>query len=184
MRELALNILDIAQNSITAQAENVKITVCADFRNDSLIIRIDDDGKGMSEEFLKRVIDPFTTTRTTRKVGMGIPLFKFASESAGGKFEITSKENVGTSVIASFKISHIDRMPLGDVADTMAMLIRNSKNVDFEFNYIVDENKFEFSTREVKKILGCDDISDYTTIEYIKEMIQENINTVNGGKEL
>ena len=111
MEELALNILDIACNSVRAKASLIRIDVAADTKKDVLQISVSDDGKGMSEEFLKTVTDPFATTRTTRKVGMGIPLFKMAAESADGAFAITSKVGVGTTTKASFALSHIDRMP-------------------------------------------------------------------------
>lgn len=118
MRELSLNILDIVENSVRAGATLIKVSVIA--KDGFLTIEIADDGKGMSEEFLRSVTDPFTTTRTTRKVGMGIPLFKMAAETANGSFDIKSKLGAGTTVTAKFEIDNVDRAPLGNLAETAA----------------------------------------------------------------
>ena len=115
MRELSLNVLDIAQNSIAAGASLTEITVEEDTAADRVVIIVKDDGRGMTPEQVRRVSDPFYTTRTTRKVGMGIPLFRMAAEMAGGGLTIDSTPGVGTTVTASFVRSHIDRMPLGDM---------------------------------------------------------------------
>ena len=117
MRELALNVLDITENSLSAGAKLIQITLDIRFSADTFSITIEDDGCGMSEEMLARVTDPFTTTRTTRKVGMGLPLFRYSAESTGGSFSITSKEGEGTRVCAVYHIGHIDRIPLGDFAE-------------------------------------------------------------------
>jgi signal transduction histidine kinase len=119
MQELSENILDIAQNSISANAKNITIKLEESIRDDSLIITIADDGKGMSEEFLAQVTSPFKTTRTTRKVGLGISFLKEAAEIADGRFEISSRLGVGTTVKALFVRSHIDRQPVGALADTI-----------------------------------------------------------------
>ena len=121
MRELALHVLDIAENSVKANASLVTVEIIA--KDNILTIRISDDGRGMSEEFLSKVTDPFTTTRTTRKVGMGIPLLKQAAETSGGAFDIKSKLGVGTTVTATFLLDDVDRMPLGDVAETATTLL-------------------------------------------------------------
>ncbi len=181
MEELALNILDIACNSVRAKASLIRIDVTADTKKDVLQISVSDNGKGMSEEFLKTVTDPFATTRTTRKVGMGIPLFKMAAESADGAFSITSKVGVGTTTKASFALSHIDRMPLGDVAGTMVALIGQAEKADIVLTYSVDEREYVFDTRDVKRILDGVDINSTEIIVYLKEMIDENITNINGG---
>ena len=115
MRELSLHILDIAQNSIKAEAECLRIAVIEDLINDKLTIKIKDDGTGMDADTVKKVVDPFYTTRTTRKVGLGIPLFKLSAEQCGGYFEIKSQLGIGTEITAVFKHSHIDRVPLGNM---------------------------------------------------------------------
>ena len=119
MTEISLNILDVAQNSISAGAKLIEISVVADIKSDTLTVVIKDNGCGMDEEKLKKVIDPFFTTRTTRKVGLGIPFYKLAAENTGGTFNITSQLGLGTTVTAVFGLSHIDRMPLGDINFTI-----------------------------------------------------------------
>ncbi len=179
MRELSLNILDIAQNSVVAKSQNITIDISA--KKGILTISIADDGCGMEQEFLANVIDPFTTTRTTRKVGMGIPLFKMAAESSGGEFKITSQKGVGTTTTASFLIASIDRMPLGDIAATMCSLITTAPSIDYQFNYTVDDRTFSFNTKEIKEIMGDIPIESYEIISYINEFITSNILEINGG---
>lgn len=177
MREISLNILDVVENSVSAKAKNVEIEVKID--NGYLIVSIIDDGVGMSEEMLKSVIDPFTTTRTTRRVGMGIPLFSKSCEEANGKFEITSKEGAGTKVYATLELDNIDRMPLGDLAGTMQTLFSANKEVAFTLK-VKNKEEYLFSTEEVKKILQVEDLS-YPDISYtLYEMLKENINEVLG----
>lgn len=180
MRELALNILDIAENSVKAKATLVTISVVAE--GNLLSIAIDDDGCGMDEEFLKRVEDPFTTTRTTRKVGMGVPLFKMAAEMAGGTFEIKSEKGVGTKVLATFQIDNIDREPLGNLADTMVALLSDDKPTDFLLIVSVDGNKFEFDTRELKEELDGVPVSEPEVLIFVRDMINENITQIGGAK--
>ena len=123
MNELSLHILDIVQNSIKANAKLVKISVQQNTLENTYSVTISDDGHGMNESTLSKVSDPFYTTRTTRKVGMGISLFKMAAEMTGGSFTITSIEDEGTEVVANFINNHIDRAPLGDIEDTLTILI-------------------------------------------------------------
>lgn len=181
MEELALNILDIACNSVRAEATLITIEVCADTKADRLIISVSDNGKGMSEEFLKTVTDPFATTRKTRKVGMGIPLFRMAALDTGGDFSITSKVGVGTVTKAEFVLSHIDRMPLGDLASTIVTLIGQAGSADILLKYSVDGREYLFDTREVKEVLEGVDINSTEIIVYLKDMIDENITSINGG---
>lgn len=182
MRELSLNILDIVENSVVAGALNIKIFIR--LQDDYLTIRIEDDGKGMSEEFLKTVTDPFTTSRHTRRVGMGIPLLKQAAESAGGQLTISSALNVGTTIEASFLKESIDRMPLGDIANTISSLILTSPSIEFYLIYGVYDRVYEFNTLEFKKMLDGLPIENLEIITYIRELIEENINLVNGGVSL
>ncbi len=185
MRELSLHILDIVQNSIKAGADLIIIDIEADYPADKLSITVTDDGKGMSKELLKKVTDPFTTTRTTRNVGMGLPLFKMAAEASGGAFEISSKEGMGTVVKASFGISSIDRVPMGDMEETMAMLLMGSPEKDFILNYQIKTEsgtkEFNFDTREIREELEDIPIDEYEIISSIKSYIKENINATNGG---
>ena len=139
MRELSLNVLDIAQNSISAGALLVEIEVIEDSASHELLIGIYDDGKGMTPEQLESVRDPFFTTRTTRKVGMGIPLFKFAAEMTGGRLEMESEVGVGTRVRAYFKTDHLDFTPIGDMTSTMISLITMNLHMDFLYRRKVDD---------------------------------------------
>ena len=174
MRELSLNILDIAQNSITANASLITIEVLENTLEQTLLIGIYDNGKGMSEEQVKSVIDPFFTTRTTRKVGMGIPLFKMAAEQTGGNLEIESELGVGTQIRAIFKTDSVDFTPLGDVASTIQMLITMNTDRDFVYKHKVDDKEFVCDTRELKAILGDVPLDTYEVSQWILEFIKEN----------
>lgn len=174
MRELSLNILDIAQNSITANASLITIEISENTVEHTLLIGIYDNGKGMSEEQVKSVIDPFFTTRTTRKVGMGIPLFKMAAEQTGGSLEIESELGVGTQIRAIFKTDSVDFTPLGDVASTIQMLITMNTDRDFVYKHKVDEKEFVCDTRELKAILGDVPLDTYEVSQWILEFIKEN----------
>lgn len=154
MKEISLHILDIMHNSITAGASLICLDVIEDEKKDELSFLVKDNGKGMSPEFLKTVVDPFTTGRKTRKVGLGIPLTKQAAEACGGSFNIESEEGKGTIVKAVFGYSNIDRQPLGDMAETMHQLITSFENVDFIYTHKINEKEFYVDTREIKKILG------------------------------
>lgn len=174
MRELSLNILDIAQNSISAGASLITIEVSESLVDHNLLIGIYDNGKGMSEEQVRSVIDPFFTTRTTRKVGMGIPLFKMAAEQTGGRLEIKSELGVGTEVRAYFKTDSVDFTPLGNVASTVQMLITMNTDRDFLYKHSVDGKEFVADTREIKAILGDVPLDTYEVSQWILEFIKEN----------
>ena len=174
MRELSLNILDIAQNSISAGAPLITIQVSENTIDHTLLIGIYDNGKGMSEEQVKSVIDPFFTTRTTRKVGMGIPLFKMAAEQTGGGLEIKSELGVGTEVRANFKTDSVDFTPLGDIASTVQMLITMNTDRDFVYKHMVNEKEFIADTREIKAILGDVPLDTYEVSQWLIEFIKEN----------
>lgn len=178
MDELALNILDITKNSVKAGAKNISVAVEIDPAADVLRIEIADDGCGMTPEFLAKVTDPFTTTRTTRKVGMGIPLFKMTAEITGGSFEIDSEAGKGTRVAATFVLSSIDRPPLGDVGFTAATLISGSPNVRFVFKYAYGNRVYVFDTDELTGF----DVTDAFVVKYVGDMIGENIENINGGQ--
>ena len=179
MTELSLNVLDIAQNSVKAKATLIEISVTADTKRDSLVIEIKDNGCGMDAETLKRVTDPFYTTRTTRRVGLGIPFYKMAAEMTGGSFDIVSEVGKGTAVTARFVLSSIDRMPLGDMPGTMETLIVYNTDIDFVYNYKVDERSFSLSTNEMKGILGDVPLNAPEVVRYIREFLKENTDAVN-----
>lgn len=178
MQELSLHILDIVQNSIKANATLVKILITENTVNNTYIIDIIDNGHGMDELTLTEVADPFYTTRTTRKVGMGVPLFKMACELTEGEFNINSKVDEGTHVKALFTSNHIDRAPLGDIADTISILILNEKEIDILYEHRVDDKEYIFDTREIRKVLDGIPFTNYDVIMWIKSNIKNGIDTI------
>ena len=176
MRELSLNILDIAQNSISAGASLTEIVVNENSKDKTLLIGIYDNGCGMTEEQVKSVIDPFFTTRTTRKVGMGIPLFKMSCEQTGGKFTIESEKGVGTKINALYKTDSIDFTPLGDIASTIVTIVSMNDDKDFLFRRILDDKEFIFSTVEIKKVLDGVSLSEPSVMNWIEEYLNEQYN--------
>jgi len=182
MEELSLNILDIAQNSIAADATLVEIDIIENTDSDQITIRIKDNGKGMSEDFLKTVENPFITTRTTRKIGLGISFFKEAAEITGGSLTIDSTLGIGTTVTAVFIRSHIDRQPIGDLTQTIITLVSLNPEIDFTIKYKVDENEFVFSTQEVKTLLGDDTaLNSPSIVTFLTEYVSEHIENLSGG---
>ncbi len=174
MRELSLNILDIAQNSISAGAPLIEISVTEDTVKSLLTVTVADNGCGMDEEQLQNVCDPFFTTRTTRKVGMGIPLFRLAAEQTGGKLEIKSEKGKGTVISAEFHTDSIDFTPLGDIASTVTLLISMNTDRDFVYFRETDGRSFKLDTREMKKILDGVPLSEPDVVQWMKEYIEEN----------
>lgn len=184
MTEISLNILDVAENSTRAGATLVAIKVLADTAFDKLTVVIADDGCGMTPEQVSHVTDPFYTTRKTRKVGLGIPFFKYAAESTGGSFIIESKPGAGTCVTAVFGLSHIDRMPLGDINSTVETLITCHPDIDFLYTYGYNQAFFELDTRVFRDILGDIPFDAPEVSAYIKEYLSENKLETDGGAAL
>lgn len=182
MQELSLNILDIAQNSVRAGASVIEISVEEDYASDRLVIQIQDNGCGMTEEQAAHVTDPFFTTRTTRKVGLGVPFFKMAAEMTGGEFSIRSKVGEGTVVRAVFGLSHIDRMPLGDMADTMCCLIGCSPDIEFIYRHRVDSRSFTVETRQFREVLEGVPLNTPQVMQFIREYIGDQLENISGGK--
>jgi hypothetical protein len=180
LRELSLHILDIAENSLNAGATCVTIEVLEDTRADQLIIRVADDGRGMDAETVQRVTDPFFTTRTTRRVGLGIPFLKQATELCDGSFAIESQVGKGTTVTATFQHSHINRMPLGDLPNTILTLVIGNPQTDFVYRHILDERSFEFDTRPIKAELGDVPLSEPSVIEYLRREIADSLAQIYG----
>lgn len=184
MTEISLNILDVVQNSVRANAYLTRISVKADTKKDSLEVIIEDNGCGMTAKQLENVEDPFFTTRTTRKVGLGIPFFKLAAESTGGSFNIASQVRKGTTVTAVFGLSHIDRMPLGDMTSTIHTIITMNPTLDFVYEYQINDRKFILDTREFREILGDVPFNTPEVSEYIKEYLKENKKEVDNGSAI
>lgn len=182
MRELSLNILDIAENSVRAGASRIEINVIA--ADNLLTIAVKDNGCGMTREFLAKVQDPFTTTRTTRKVGLGIPLIKMDAELSGGQFSITSEQGKGTEVVATFMIGHIDRPPLGSLADTMVTLLSETQDINYVLHFEAAGGKYIFDTEELKGQLMDIPIDTPEVLVFVRDMINENIASKVGGEIL
>jgi hypothetical protein len=191
MRELALHLLDIAENSVAANAKVIQIGVDEDLKWDRLKLCVEDDGRGMDEDLVKRVIDPFVTSRTTRKVGLGIPLLKAAAEACNGYLRITSAPGRGTRLEAEFQRSHIDRMPLGDVAGTLLALVVGWPKIHWVFRYRVNAAgngsgngssngsnhwiEYVFDDEPIKQELGDVPMTEPAILAFIRESLQEGI---------
>ncbi len=177
MKELSLNILDITENSTKAGSSLTKILL--DETNDTLTIRIIDNGCGMKEDVLKGVENPFYTTRTTRKVGLGIPFLKLQAEMTGGSFSIASKhiedfpDSHGTEVTAIFDKTHIDYTPLGNIVETIITLIQGHPDTDFLFEHKIGDKTVGVDTRELREQLGDISLAEYEVIIWVKEYLNE-----------
>ncbi len=178
MNELSLHILDIVQNSIRANASLVQIIVNEQKASNIYTVTIIDNGHGMNAQTLSNVSDPFYTSRKTRKVGMGVSLYKMACELTEGSFTIESEENVGTKVIAAFTNDHIDRAPLGEIEETLCILVLNDKDIDVLYKHTIDTSEYVFDTREVKQVLEGIPLNNYEVIMWIKNNIKDGINTL------
>lgn len=179
--EISLNVLDIAQNSIKAEASLVSIKIQIHTTTGTMALRIEDNGCGMDEEQQKSVTDPFFTSRTTRKVGLGVPFLKQSAECTGGTFSIQSQKGQGTKLTAEYHIGHIDFMPLGDITATIYSLIIMNDNIDFVFEYEVDERGFVLDTRQIREIAGDAPLNSLEISTFIKEYLEENKLEVDNG---
>ncbi|QQS50172.1 MAG: ATP-binding protein [Bacteroidota bacterium] len=174
MKEISMHILDLVQNSIQAQANNIGIEINENQGDDSFVLSITDNGQGMDEITLSRIMDPFFTTKN-KKTGLGIPLLRQHTELTGGRVEIESKPGIGTRITGIFGYSHLDRQPLGDIIGTITGLIRSYPQLDFEYTHRLNQQHFDLSTFEIKKELEGISIANGEVIEFIKEMISENL---------
>ena len=189
MRELSLNVMDIAQNSISAGASLITITVEEDAELDELSISIGDNRRGMTPEQVEHVTDPFFTTRTTRSVGLGVPLFKMEAEMTGGRFSIESTLGVGTTTTAVFKPSSVDMIPLGDINGTVSMLVMMNPDLDFLYTRSYkpmegERREFALDTRELRTVLGEDvplNLPDVTG--WVNEFLSENTDELLNGSQ-
>lgn len=181
MKDLSMHILDIIQNSVRAKATMTELWIRENLSEDVYEIRIRDNGCGMDEEMVKKVTDPFFTTRTTRKVGLGLPLLKQNAERTGGSMSIKSEPGKGTEINAVFGHSNIDRPAIGDIAGTMVLLTGANPESDFVYTHKTDKGEYIFDTREVKEALEGVPINDSEVLAYLKEMIKENLKEINIG---
>jgi hypothetical protein len=178
MKDLSLHILDIVQNSIRAKSTLIRIEIFESPDENQLIITITDNGTGMSPEQLTRAIDPFFTSRTTRKVGLGLSLFKQNAEMTGGSFNIESELGKGTKVTAIFGMCHLDRPIMGDLVGTLLILICSSDEINYVFKHKTPSGVFEIDTREIRQTLENVPISNPEVRLFLKEMLQENLEQI------
>ena len=172
MKEIALHALDIAQNSTAAQANRLDISLSEGEGQISLTIA--DNGRGMSPQLLAQVSDPFTTTRTTRKMGLGLPLLRMAAEQTGGSLTIDSTQGVGTTVTALFRPDHIDCPPVGDMADTITLLLQGAPQLELHYTHAIEENAFQLTTEELRAQLGPEiSLAEPEVILWIRDYLQE-----------
>lgn len=172
MQELALHILDLFRNAVEAGARTVYVAVREEPAADRLEIEVRDDGRGMSPEQVRRACDPFYTTRSTRRVGMGLALLKAAAEQAGGGLRIESAPGRGTRVLATFRLGHIDRAPLGDMPATLQVMVAEP-GVGVEYEHRVGDRVFRFSTRELEERLGAEARTDAAVLSWVGAHIRE-----------
>jgi anti-sigma regulatory factor (Ser/Thr protein kinase) len=178
VREISLHILDIAENCVNADAKKVIISINQNLNSDKLLITIIDDGNGMAPEAVAKVYDPFVTSRKTRKVGLGIPFLKAAAEATNGYLKIESEVDHGTKISTKFQLSHIDRMPLGDIETTLLSLMVGFPKINWIFNYQIDQKAFTLDDKSIKDILGVVQLSEPTVIKFLKKYIHEGIESV------
>lgn len=177
-------MMDVAQNSVRAKASLVEITVEESDKNDFLAVTVSDNGCGMTEEQVQQVTDPFFTTRTTRRVGLGVPLFKMSAEQTGGSFEIQSQLGRGTRTQARYVKSHVDMTPLGDINSTISILIRCNPDIDFVYTRTTDRGTFTLDTRELREVLQDVRLDTPDVVEWIEQFLEEQTENICGGAEL
>jgi hypothetical protein len=175
LRELSLHILDIVENGITAGADCIQIDVIESRAEDRLTLNIRDNGSGISTEKLAKLKDPFVTSRTTRKVGLGLPLLAAAAERCDGKMEVRAGNSGGTEVMATFQYSHIDRAPVGDMASTMVTLLMGNPQIDFVYKHVIDGEEFFLDTRELKDELDVHTLDDPMVIHQLGKSIRKSL---------
>jgi len=178
MKELALNILDIVQNSIRAKANEISVSVTESIADDLYQITIADNGNGIPADLLQNVTDPFITTRTKRRMGMGLPLLKYHAGITGGGLTISSEIGKGTVMTATFSFKHIDRQPLGDIIGVLLLLIASNQEINFSYSHKTDTGEYRFSTEETKEYLEIDKLYDRNLLNDIGNMISENLKCI------
>jgi hypothetical protein len=181
VRELSLHLLDIAENSVAANASEIRVSVTENTFLDLLQMSVQDNGKGMDAQTAAQVVDPFYTTRTTRKVGLGIPLLKEAAEACNGFLTLQSEPGVGTRLDVQFQRSHIDRMPLGNLADTFIQLLVMNPSIHWVFLYKVDDREFNLDYAEIKEALDGVSLTEPPVLNTIREMVETGICDVSHG---
>ena len=184
MEELSLHILDLVQNSIGAAATKVEISIVEEVSQDYFLLEVRDNGRGMMEEFVKEVLSPFTTTRTTRRVGLGLSLLDMAAQRCGGGVEIDTEIGKGTKIRAVFQHSHWDRAPLGDIKATLMTIIAANPEIHLIYEHRVGEGVFNLDTEEIRDVLGRDiPLNNMAVLGWLEEYIARGLAKLYGGEE-
>ncbi|MFW6136587.1 MAG: ATP-binding protein [Candidatus Aminicenantaceae bacterium] len=178
MEEISLHILDIAQNSIKAEAGELKIIIDEKPSRDTVVLEIIDNGKGMDPQTLRRAGDPFFTTKRRKRYGLGIPLLAQAAETAGGRFSIDSKPGNGTHLKAVLQASHIDRQPLGDMSATITTLLASHPEIDLTYTHQYENDRFVFRTDDIKSRIGKTPIDSTEVLKFIQSYIQQGLDGI------
>ena len=179
MKELSMHVYDLMENSTAANSTEVKLTIKDSLKDNVYAFTIEDNGKGMSPEFLAKVTDPYTTSRTTRKVGLGLPLIKMNTENCGGGMKLQSEVGKGTRLDFWFQHNHWDRPPMGDLAGTIVMLCAAHQDIHIIYRHITDDGEFVFDTEEIKEALDGLDMNDVKVYGWLKDMVRENLEEIN-----
>ncbi len=178
MKELAMHVYDLMENSTAANSTEVKLTIRDSLKDNIYAFTIEDNGKGMTPEFMAKVTDPYTTSRTTRKVGLGLPLIKMNTENCGGGMKLQSEVGKGTRLDFWFQHNHWDRPPMGDIAGTIVMLCAAHEDIHIIYKHITDEGEFVFDTDEIHEALDGMSMNDVKVMGWLKDMVQENLEAI------
>lgn len=178
MKELSHHILDIAMNSVRGEANTITISLRASVKDNWFEFKIEDDGKGISPEMLVTLKDPFTTSRTMRKVGLGIPLLNDTCMYCEGSLIIESTVDVGTTLVASMKLDHIDRPPLGDIGSTISGIMGSYTDIELKFSFVDDEDEFTLTTSELKEELEGVPLYNLEVMQWITETVNECVSVL------
>jgi len=178
MKDLSLHFMDIVQNSVRAGANEIDLFLWENKLRDAYQIRVKDNGRGIDPKMLKNISDPYVTSRTTRKVGMGLSLFRQNAEMSGGNFKISSELGKGTIVSVEFGLSHIDRPPIGDIESTIALLISSYPDIEFQYRHITTKGRMDLDSREIKKELDGVPVNHPAVIRFIKEYLKEHLDKI------
>lgn len=178
MQDISLHLLDIAENSIRAEASFISITINESIYDDLLSLIIEDNGEGMEPSFVAKATDPFVTTRTTRKIGLGLVLLKQNCLQAGGLLKINSKKGKGTKITATMAYTNINRLVLGDIVSSLCLLIQSFPNIHLVYTHKYNDKQFIFDTNDVKKTLKNVPINNLEVLEGIRQFIDEKINEI------
>jgi hypothetical protein len=178
VNDLALHILDLIQNAVYAQATLITLVITENRDDDRLVIAITDNGCGMTPEQTAQATDPYTTSRLTRKVGLGLPLCKQSAEQSGGSLSLVSAAGVGTTVTATFGLQHIDRPPLGDTANALMLSVAANPHIDFVYIHRYNRRQYTFDTREVRAALDGLPLHNPQTVQLLTTMIRERLKEI------